>query len=114
MAVATGVTGLLDVIRTFEAAPSPLALKMRRAAVDVGFALVAGDLATAGRALERYGDLTRELGFLFNAAQFTVYLAISTGIETVAKVPEWQVSLGSAREFATKAAARWWLEQLRD
>jgi hypothetical protein len=114
VAVATRVTGLLDVIRSFDDAPSALALDLRRAAVDAGDALLAGDLAAAGKALERYDELMREFSFWFNAAQLTVYLAIATGLETVAAAPDWQGPLRSAREFATKARARWWLEQLRD
>jgi predicted ATPase/class 3 adenylate cyclase len=112
VALATGVSGLLDVIRAWEDAPAPRAHDLRRAAVDAGSALRAGDLAAAGTALGRYWEISSELGFRFSAAQFVVYTAISTGIETVGKVSEWQGPLGLAREFATKANARWWLEQL--
>jgi class 3 adenylate cyclase/tetratricopeptide (TPR) repeat protein len=112
VALATGVRGLLDVIRSWDQAPAPRAREMRAAAIDAGGALSAGDLASAGTALAHYSEVAGELGFPFTAAQFVVYTAIITGVDTVAKVPEWQTPLGFARDFATKAKARWWLEQL--
>lgn len=110
--LATGVGGLVDVIRARESAPAPRAKQLRLAAVDVGSALRAGDLAAAGSALGRYWDVSSSLGFEFNAAQFVTYAAIVTGLETVGKIPEWHGPLGLARDFATRANARWWLELL--
>jgi class 3 adenylate cyclase/tetratricopeptide (TPR) repeat protein len=114
VALATGVNGLLDVIRSWNQAPAPRARQMRDAAIDAGSALRAGDLASAGTALGHYCEVASELGFPFAAALFVVYTAIITGVETVAKEPAWQTPLRFARDFATKAKARWWLEQLPD
>ncbi len=112
VALASGVTELLDVISARRTAPSPRALEMRHAARDMASAIRSGDLDRAGTALERYWGIAQELGFVFTAAQLTVYTAISTGIVTVTRVPEWRVPLQRVREFATRAKARWWLEQL--
>ncbi|HEY8808200.1 MAG TPA: AAA family ATPase [Candidatus Limnocylindria bacterium] len=112
VALATGVNELLDVVRAHDRAPSPRARDMRMAAVDAAAAIRAGDLGTVGTALGHYWEIARELTFDFTAAQLVMYVAISTGMEIVAKVPEWQGPLGLTREFATRANARWWLEQL--
>jgi hypothetical protein len=74
--------------------------------------LLGADLANAGVALERYWALASQMSLEFFAAEFVVYAAILTGVETVAGVPEWRTPLRLAREFARKAHARWWLEQL--
>lgn len=112
VAVATGVYGLLEVIRSWHRAPSPEAGQMRLAALAAADALRSGDLATAGRSLARHAEIAETLGFPFTAAQFVVNTAIVAGMETVAGVPEWVAPLRSARAFATKAKARWWLGQL--
>jgi hypothetical protein len=112
VALASGVTELLDVISARPTAPSPRALEMRHAALDTARAIRSGDLARAGTALERHWEIAQELGFGFAAAQLIVYTAISTGIATVTKVPEWHVPLQRVREFATKANAHWWLSVL--
>lgn len=112
VAVATGVDGLLDVIGSWQRAPSPEAREFRLAALAAANALRSGDLATAGTSLARHGEIAQKLGFPFTAAQFVVMLAIIAGMDTVATLPEWIIPLRSARDFATKAKARWWLEQL--
>src|SRR6266850_2741594 len=112
VALASGVTELLDVISARPTAPSPRALEMRHAALDTARAIRSGDLARAGSALQRHWEIAQELGFGFTSAQLIVYTAISTGIATVTKVPEWRVPLQHVREFATKANARWWLSVL--
>jgi len=112
VALATGVHELLDVVRLHEQAPSPRARDMRIAAVDAAAAIRSADLGSAGSALQRYWDIARELTFDFTAAELVMYVAIATGMATVANVPEWHGPLALTREFATKANARWWLEQL--
>ncbi|MDQ6858701.1 MAG: AAA family ATPase [Chloroflexota bacterium] len=112
VALATGVHELLDVVRAHDRAPSPLANELRLAAVDAAGAIRSGDLAAAGTAFGRYWEIARQLTFDFTAAQLVMYAAIATGIEVVAQVPEWKVPLASTREFANRAKARWWLEQL--
>ncbi|HEY8793791.1 MAG TPA: AAA family ATPase [Gemmatimonadaceae bacterium] len=113
VALATGVSELVDVISADDRAPTPRARDLRVAAVDAATALQSGDRATAGTALGRYWEIARELGTRdFTAAQLVVYSAIVAGVETVAQVPEWRTPLRLTREFATKAKARWWLAQL--
>lgn len=112
VAVATGVYGLLDVIGSWQRAPSPEAGQLRQAVVDAANALRSDDLATAGTSLARHGEIAQQLGFPFTAAQLVVSLGIIAGMDKVAALPEWNVPLRSARDFATRAKARWWLEQL--
>ena len=112
VAVATGVYGLLEVIGSWQRAPSPEAGEQRLAALAAANAIRAGDLATAGTSLMRHGEIARKLGFPFTAAQLVVNAGIIAGMDTVATLPEWVAPLRSARDFATTAKARWWLEQL--
>ncbi|HEV2249014.1 MAG TPA: AAA family ATPase [Candidatus Limnocylindria bacterium] len=112
VALTTGVTGLLDAVRARDHAPTPRALELRTTAVAAADALRANELAAAGVAVARHWEIANELGFPFTSAQLIFYTARATGMPTIAAVPEWRRPLDLLREFATRAGARWWLEQL--
>jgi class 3 adenylate cyclase/tetratricopeptide (TPR) repeat protein len=92
---------------------APLAVSNRHS-VAAARALLAGDAAACGRALEAGYALFEHVGFAGNWHRYSVAcvrIASARGLQLGA---EWAPVAARARAFAERAGAKWWLKVLED
>ncbi|HEY6960135.1 MAG TPA: AAA family ATPase [Candidatus Limnocylindria bacterium] len=110
VAILAGRDDLVDVVAAYREAPTAGAAEARARAVAFARAFRRGDLAAAGDEMRVYQQSAKTVGIAFPGDVTLIVASSLVAGQRLAPVGSWRGPLVSARGFAERAGAKWWLE----